>query len=436
MKIEASDISKILTGINIIIIGLYILLGNLGIVNFGYLPYLIKFWPLIIITIGLDLLLKNYNLNYIGTAIFTLFLIMALVASMPNQNGQGMRKFFRIPDEPTTLNNFWEGFAWIPFLDDGLVVETKNYNVQLEPGFGNIIFDLTDKKIGKVDVEIKNGSIPKIECEIGYKSKVKESEAKIITNQINTEATISIQTEGIEKTLSIKMVVVIPDTTGIVLKTSNPRQTNTFTILDDWKANVNLEEFKNGSLTAKNIDSNIKIQTISGDVEVGNVKSAWIHSASGSITIGKSEGACDLKSISGSIEAEGLAGGEIGTTSGSIVVGLNTSHLGIQTISGEVSVANSTSTLEIGTTSGDIVIDSLLVDKGEININSVSGGIELRIEKSSSIKGYWKSVSGDFNISGGDFSQIGDDRSFKVGEGKAVLYTNTTSGDIYIKVGK
>lgn len=436
MTINASDISKILTGINIIIIGLYILFGNIGIVNFGYLPYLIKFWPLIIITIGLDMLLKNYNFNYIGTAIFTLFLIMALIASMPNQNGQSMRKFFRIPDEPTSLSNFWEGFTWIPFFDDGPVVETRTYSVQLEPGFKNLIFELADKKVGKVDVEIKNGALPKIECEVGYKSKIESVEAKLVATSGNGDAIISLQTEGIEKTINIKLTVTAPDTSGIALKTNNPKYLNSLTILDDWKANVNLEEFRNGSLKAKNINSDIKIQTTSGDVTVGNVKSAWIHSTSGSISVGKSEGVCDLKTISGSVEVEGLAGGEIGTTSGEISVGLNTSHLGIQTISGDVSVANSTSTLEIGTTSGDIEINSLLADKGEININSVSGDIDLRIEKNSSVKGYWKSVSGDFNISGGDFSQIGDERSFKVGEGMAILHANTTSGDIYIKVGK
>lgn len=436
MKIEASDISKILTGINIIIIGLYILFGNIGIVNFGYLPYLIKFWPLIIITIGLDLLLKNYNLNYIGTAVFTIFLIMALVASMPGSNGQSMRKFFRIPDEPTTLSNFWEGFAWIPFFDDGPVVETRSYNFQLEGTFKNLSMDFTDAKISKVDIELRNGPSPKIDYEFGYRSKADGKEARLISKQESDTTILSLQTDGLEKSINVKLMLTTPDTTGIILKTNNPRHIGSLTINDDWKATVNLEEFKNGSLKAKNIDSDIKIQTTSGDVTIGNIKSAWIHSTSGSISVGKSIGACDLKSISGSIEIEGLSGGEIGTTSGSISVGLNTAALGIQTISGDVSVTNTTSQINIGTTSGDITIGSMLLDFGEANLNTVSGDVEINIEKNSSITGYWKSVSGGFNISGGEFNQIGDEKSFRIGEGKAILHANTTSGDIYVKVGK
>lgn len=436
MIINATDISKILTGINIIIIGLYILFGNVGIINFGYLPYLIKFWPLIIITIGIDLLLKNYNMNYIGTAIFTLFLIMALIASMPGKNGDGMRKFMRIPEEPTTLSNFWEGFSWVPFFDDGPVTETRSYSLQLEGVPKNLSLDFTDSKISKVDIEVTNGASAKVNLEIGYRSKAEGKEAKLISKPENDTTALSLQTEGLEKSINVKLILTMPDTTAIAIKTGSIKHTNSLVIKDDWKADVDLEEFKNGTVQAKNIDSDIKIQTTSGDVTIGNVKSAWIHSTSGSITIGKSVGSCDLKTVSGTVSVEGLAGGEISTTSGEIEVGLNTSSLGIQTISGDVDVKNTTSQISVGTTSGDIAINSMLVGDGEINLNTVSGDVELGIEKGSSLTGYWKSVSGDFNISGGEFSQKGDEKSFKIGDGKAVLHANTTSGDIYVKVSK
>ncbi|MEA1964768.1 MAG: DUF5668 domain-containing protein [Candidatus Aerophobetes bacterium] len=66
-----------LKGLIVILIGLILLANNFGILSWGIWCHLIRLWPIILIAVGLDLILRTTSLSYLR--ILPLLLIIAVI---------------------------------------------------------------------------------------------------------------------------------------------------------------------------------------------------------------------------------------------------------------------------------------------------------------------------------------------------------------------
>jgi len=427
------DISKLFLGANIVIIGIYILLGNIGTVSFGYLPYLVKFWPLVIIAVGLDLLLKPYNLGYIGSILFIVFLIIAIVASVPGQSGSGVRKLLSIPEEPSEN---WFTDIWQSFRGHGGVVETQKYTEEIALKPNKIVFNLKHSKIDWMSVIVKSSDKVAINYEMGLKSRVKNEQYKldIKTEQLGDESVININPASqLEKGVfyNVKIELSAPPETMFVIRGN----TGHFELQDNWKGELDFYELRDADLITKDIDGIITFGTLSGNVKVGNVKEAKINTASGEIHIQGSQGNVNLQTISGSIWVGSMGSGEVKSTSGDITVASCKGDLKASTVSGDAHFESCFGSVNIGTTSGDVTVKNLLVTGGESNIKSISGDINISVDKNSSVTCTFSTLSGDVRING--FKELSNielehKKGFIVGDGKSIMTISTTSGDIKV----
>jgi DUF4097 and DUF4098 domain-containing protein YvlB len=416
------DISKIMLGLNIIIIGLYILLGNTGVVDFGYLAYFIKFWPLIIISIGLDMILRNYNLGYIGSVIFSIFLVLAIIASTNGPAGTSVRKFLTVPENPTSWSNYWGG--WNINIFDFTPAETKSYSEKLDPASKAIVFDMSSPRIKNASIILKKSTAVSIKYDIMPRSKI-NGEAKLtMITDFDGSLTIK-EPEKIDVDMKIKMEIQIPETTVCIFRGTQ----GSIEIQDDWKGGLDFAGLTNYSIKAKNLDQNFEFKTVSGSIAIGSAKNMRVETGSGNIRMEGTTGELTATTISGLVVVNSFENGTIRTTSGDISA-KNAGNIEIKTISGDVKVESVGNTMSISTTSGDIMIGEFNSNSSSSKISSISGDVSVKLGKQASIKGECSSTSGDINLSG--LRRTESANGFMFGDGRGSLDISTTSGDISV----
>ncbi len=194
------------------------------------------------------------------------------------------------------------------------------------------------------------------------------------------------------------------------------------------KVNINLAS---GDINLKNTVNieDLRINTASGDVEIERLegKKLDINTASGDVNFQnelKSEEA-RIKTISGNIEISDVNSNTLSleTTSGEIEANKIYSKLAVTSVSGEIKIGYVEGNLEGKTTSGDILINKFLINNNS-KISSVSGEVNIELDKNSNCIINTKSVSGDTSFPNGK-NVIGKEpyNSFEI---------STTSGDINI----
>ena len=416
------DIPKIMLGLNIIIIGLYILLGNTGVVDFGYLAYFIKFWPLIIITIGLDMILRNYNLGYIGSVIFSIFLILAIIASTNGPAGSSVRKFLTVPENPTSWSDYWGG--WNINIFDFTPAETKSYSEKLDPVPKAIVFDMSSSRVKNASIILKKSPTASIKYDIMLRSKTGDEKKLSLITDFDGSLTIK-EPEKNDIDLKIKMEVQIPETTVCIFRGTQ----GSIEVQDNWKGGLDFAGLVNYSIKAKNLDEDFEFKTVSGSIDVGSAKNMRIETGSGSITMEGTTGELTATTISGSVIINSFENGIIKTTSGDISV-RSTGKIEIKTISGDVKVESVGNMMSISTTSGDIMIGEFNSNSSSSKISSISGDVSMGLGKQASIKGECSSTSGDINLSG--LKRTESKNGFMFGDGRGSLDISTTSGDISV----
>ena len=102
--------------------------------------------------------------------------------------------------------------------------------------------------------------------------------------------------------------------------------------------------------------------------------------------------------------------------------------LKIETVSGRMNIlAESIKDIEIETTSGKTVLDCAYI--GTANINSVSGGVELKLPEDSAFTVRYSSISGKLT-SALDYTK--EDKAYHINGGGRGYKINTNSGDVSI----
>lgn len=161
-----------LGGLLIILIGLILLANNFGILSWGIWYHLIRLWPLILIAVGLDLILKTTSLHYLR--ILPPLLIIAVICSVICiYHSQGNRFYHFFGKNTQSIE-----------LSQPLLPSIKKANINLRLKAGKLkIREGSIKNLASGDFTIPSGIMPWMKyrelngegfLEIGEKEKERE----------------------------------------------------------------------------------------------------------------------------------------------------------------------------------------------------------------------------------------------------------------------
>lgn len=129
-------------------------------------------------------------------------------------------------------------------------------------------------------------------------------------------------------------------------------------------------ELVNGDVYASNLRGTIKIETVNGDVDASDLN-----------------GRISLETVNGSIEDNNSAGPRLSlsTVNGSIESVTRSLYVSAETVNGGIELeTGALDELQVSTVGGSLEVQTALNPGGEINMNSVSGRIELTVPASTS----------------------------------------------------
>jgi len=174
----------------------------------------------------------------------------------------------------------------------------------------------------------------------------------------------------------------------------------------------------------KNIQGHVRANTMSGDISLAGGK-----------------GSIDLESISGDVIVEGASGRlNLSSVSGSIRADASAEQFEAQTVSGDIRARIGTSNrINLASVSGDIDLRVDLSDDARLDADTVSGDIEIEFDSND--------INASFDIEtgpGGDVRNLVSDHKaekkfsfsgsmrFKLGDGDSSVHLETMSGTIKI----
>jgi hypothetical protein len=176
--------------------------------------------------------------------------------------------------------------------------------------------------------------------------------------------------------------------------------------------------------TIENIAGGLRLRSVSGDIFIDSVATqVMVKSVSGDIEVKESSGDANISTVSGEIEVQ--------MASDTII---------LDTVSGEIDAElEMFSRLRANAVSGDIHIEGQLMDKGDIDISSVSGDVRLSLVTP---------VNAKLNIETGPGGEIVNQLSdheptdkfpahmkleAELGDGAGDIRMRTVSGDVRIE---
>ncbi len=429
------NIGKLIIGLNIMLIGVYILLGNLGIIDFGYLPFFWKLWPVIFIIIGLNIIFRNEGVTYLGSLVVTAMLILIMVASVPGASGAGTRKVMGIHDEPIefsiqSISDYFVSLDGI-YHHFGEVKQTFADSISLEKysNIQSVEIKVSDRYADRISVSFH--PVEK-ETKIVYNIPIRTNKVLEINPAINldidTNGNMVVESPGdIGEYYDISIDVYVPTITDIICSSKITH----FSIDGDWDGDINVSNPGTGQFLARNLTGNNSIST-NGIISCHSVSNSTLTTTSGTIKVSGCDN-MDIKSTSGDIIIGECSNINLKSASGNIRTDIVTGRINISTASGDVrisKISESTSS-KIKAVSGNITINDFFSETGNISISSVSGDVDITFSSaaSNSIRGSIATTSGDINSKGIDIKN----RNFIVGGGKTDMVIKTVSGDVNLR---
>jgi hypothetical protein len=155
---------------------------------------------------------------------------------------------------------------------------------------------------------------------------------------------------------------------------------------------------------------------------------------SGDVTFTDTQGRIDVTAGSGNVVVRG-AKGEVRAHAGSgdIRIEQPGANVVADAGSGDVEVRNATGDVRVHTGSGDIILDGDPAPLSYWDIRASSGDVRLHVPAGASFRFYARTSSGDFDVtvpSAADESQGKHEFQARIGDGKARVEIETSSGDI------
>ncbi|MFB9067930.1 DUF4097 family beta strand repeat-containing protein [Pseudofulvimonas gallinarii] len=185
----------------------------------------------------------------------------------------------------------------------------------------------------------------------------------------------------------------------------------------------------------------VEINTVSADVGVSGIggSEARIETVSGAIDYRGSGERVRLKTVSGRIHGEGSGRHwTVGSVSGSITMPEASGELDVESISGTIDVAfRPASRVHVETVSGRIEATGVLADGGDIDMQSVSGALNLRLSGQTDARIQAKTFSGKVESDFGTVERGGFGGGYsldtRVGSGAGTVRVESFSGKVTIR---
>ena len=170
------------------------------------------------------------------------------------------------------------------------------------------------------------------------------------------------------------------------------------------------------------------------EIEVPRGSLVQVRSASGEIEVHATEGAVELQSVSGDINVSDARGGSrLRTVSGDVSAEQCAGVVEGNSVSGDFVLRACTwPSARLRTISGDVEAEVRLPGPGPVDLNTISGDIQLAT--GSPFELHFETTSGDLSGEGISLQKVGR-RSFaaRSGEGGADIHVRTVSGDLSIR---
>ena len=193
------------------------------------------------------------------------------------------------------------------------------------------------------------------------------------------------------------------------------------------------------------LEADLEIDAVAADIDVSGVASGElsIDSVSGDVVVAAAPREAKIDSVSGDLNLTlNRANVSIGSVSGDVRLrGRLGAEVDIETVSGRIDVAvrdTAVRKLSGATVSGDMRIATALAGNGRINLESVSGDIDLSLPRNVSAKVRGKSFSGDLRAPDANVirPKHGPGSSFehRYGSGSGDVSIETFSGDARLQL--
>ncbi|MBO6655722.1 MAG: DUF4097 family beta strand repeat protein [Pseudomonadales bacterium] len=187
------------------------------------------------------------------------------------------------------------------------------------------------------------------------------------------------------------------------------------------------------------MESDVDIGAVSGDLNlVGGKGRVTVQSVSGDVDVRDVTGRLRIGTVSGDVDTQGINGeAKYTSVSGSILIRDGGDHMSVETVSGDIEVSNDLVNSVAGhSVSGDIEVISQETGLGDIEFDSVSGSIRLRLGGDINARFDIETGSGAIrNRLSKDKPKVskyvGDESlRFTMGNGDGSVVLSTRSGDI------
>lgn len=185
----------------------------------------------------------------------------------------------------------------------------------------------------------------------------------------------------------------------------------------------------------------LEVDVVSAPVTVDGLAGGALelNSVSGKVRVNARTPSLEVDSVSGSIEQAGRADrADLQTVSGDILAPALGSDAKLETVSGQVQVRGGPwQRFSLSTVSGDAEISGALAADGRMDIDSMSGDVQLAMPADTQATVHASSFSGDLRS---DFGQAehnehgpGSELTARLGDGRAQVAIESFSGDVRIR---
>lgn len=398
-------VGRITSALILVVVGGLLLLDQMADTN--YLGYVLDWWPLILILLGIEYLWVNlkYRKNErqlkldVGGVLIAVVIVIGVVGVtqsrwIPTQWFNGMNWESIVKGD--LGKKFEMGTTTVPFAE-------KTDKVVIENSYGSVI--------------IQPGSVKQIEIQrTVWVNRSDESGAKEIA-----DATRIDYSEG--NTLTISS---ISDINRFARK---PTIQLVITVPEQQKVNWMIKG-QNGKIEAAKlpIKDELEVDTTNGSISLSDLQGKLTaHTSNGSVKASTVTGRVQLVTSNGSVTAQDITGdAEVKTSNSSITVDRVSGKLTAHTTNGRVNVTEAVGEVEVETSNGAVSVASRKVG-GDWDLETSNGRIEVKLPADGNyeVDGRGSGVSSNLPLNVSEKRVDG-----KVGNGQYKIKVNTSNSGI------
>lgn len=369
-------VGSLTLGLTLIFTGIIFIIGNT--VDMTLMGKVIKFWPIIFILLGIEILVSSYlaqkgneKLKLGGISIFMFFIIFILcgcffIGNMVidfTKDGMKIRDFYSL--KYTHQSKFTKNYTVNPKNSGRVIINTRSANVSIDKSSSNNIEITADGTIACNDekliktlpnslVKISEGNTIGITTDNRYDNfnnnsaqvnlnlhiKVPE---KIYAEVLNSFGNIEVKnlSKGLKVT-NKNGSILVENISGNLLTENSFGKTS----IDNIKGNVTAQS-KNGNLEAVNITGSLEAKNSFGETSINNIN--------GNVTTQSKNGNLEVIKVNGSLNAKNSFG-----------------LIDVSDISGKIDVANN---------NGNTKLESSKTINKDITLTSKFGNVNLSFPK-------------------------------------------------------